>query len=207
MSRDVLELANSMDRQGLEWQTAVQCAPLITGLKVSNLMMLPASCENSLLNLLAETDISCFELGRTGNRVSLLLYREADLEARLMQEANLRILREEGYTGCSVSGILTELANRYAECRNGRCVFPHEMGVFLGYPEEDVRGFIRNRGQHFLMAGYWKVYADAEAKKKLFDAYNRASDTMIRLLHAGRSLPEIIRLYKKKRDRYAGTAA
>ena len=84
MSRDVLELANSMDRQGLEWQTAVQCAPLITGLKVSNLMMLPASCENSLLNLLAETDISCFELGRTGNRVSLLLYREADLEARLM---------------------------------------------------------------------------------------------------------------------------
>ena len=37
MSQDLLDIVQHMDQQGLEWQMAMQCAPLITGLKVSNL--------------------------------------------------------------------------------------------------------------------------------------------------------------------------
>ena len=37
--------------------------------------------------------------------------------------------------------------------------FPHEMGVLLGYPVEDVRGFMEQNGQNALYQGYWKVYA------------------------------------------------
>ena len=36
--------------------------------------------------------------------------------------------------------------------------FPHEIGLFLGYPAEDVAGFISHKGHDFCYSGYWKVY-------------------------------------------------
>ena len=51
--------------------------------------------------------------------------------------------------------------------------FPHEMGVLLGYPLEDVKGFINNRGRIFLYTGYWKVYSDLQQKMDLFGRLNR----------------------------------
>ena len=207
MSSDVLDLAGNMDRQSLEWQLAVQCAPLITGLKVSNLLMLPAACLDSLAELISDSDLSMFLLRQTEHKAVLLLYREKDLEAFLMNGSIREILREEGYTGTDLASILAELKVRYTGCRNGKCIFPHEMGVFLGYPEEDVRGFMKWNGRNFLYAGYWKVYGEKEKKIRLFRAYDRACDTMIRLLNAGRSINEVINLYRNKRDRFAASAA
>ena len=36
--------------------------------------------------------------------------------------------------------------------------FPHEVGLFLGYPPEDVRGFMECRAKGFRCVGCWKVY-------------------------------------------------
>ncbi len=32
--------------------------------------------------------------------------------------------------------------------------FPHEMGLLLGYPVEDVVGFMENNGKNYLYSGY-----------------------------------------------------
>ena len=32
--------------------------------------------------------------------------------------------------------------------------FPHEIGLLLGYPVEDVLGFIRYQGKNYLYTGY-----------------------------------------------------
>ena len=46
--------------------------------------------------------------------------------------------------------------------------FPHEIGVFLGYPLGDVVGFIRNHGRNFTCCGCWKAHGDpVEAQKAL----------------------------------------
>lgn len=29
--------------------------------------------------------------------------------------------------------------------------FPHEIGLFLGYPVDDVTGFIQNKGRNYLL--------------------------------------------------------
>lgn len=50
--------------------------------------------------------------------------------------------------------MLTRLAQRMEAVGD----FPHEVGFFLGYPAEDVVGFIRNKGQNFKFCGRWKVY-------------------------------------------------
>ena len=40
--------------------------------------------------------------------------------------------------------------------------FPHEVGLFLGYPPGDVEGFRLNHGRNFKLCGLWKVYCDME---------------------------------------------
>ena len=47
--------------------------------------------------------------------------------------------------------------------------FPHEIGVILGYPLEDVKGYMENGGQKCLLNGYWKVYNNPEEAKRKFE--------------------------------------
>ena len=69
--------------------------------------------------------------------------------------------------------------------------FPHEIGIFLGYPVEDVRGFIENEGQKYLMIGYWKVYKNLSRAKMIFNEYDRAKDCAVNEFLTGKSLREI----------------
>ena len=190
MSRDVLEIVQNMDRRGVEWQMAMQCAPLIMGLKISNLMMLPRECEAEVLAFLETTDLSVFLLHRTEHRVSLLLFRAGELQAYLRRPEIAAILREAGYPEGDLPELLGIMKERYAANRSRNDDFPHEMGVFLGYPAEDVRGFMEKRQS--LYSGYWRVYGHVEEKKRIFRAYENARDTLIQLLHEGLSLTEIL---------------
>ena len=49
--------------------------------------------------------------------------------------------------------------------------FPHEIGIFLGYPVDDVLGFVKNGGANCLFCGFWKVYSEPEKARKAFDKY------------------------------------
>ena len=71
--------------------------------------------------------------------------------------------------------------------------FPHEIGLLLGYPIEDVEGFIANKGKNYLYAGYWKVYENVEEKKLLFEAYESAKDGVLLLVANGYEIKSIIR--------------
>lgn len=58
--------------------------------------------------------------------------------------------------------------------------FPHEIGLFLSYPPEDVRGFIEHRGHESKCDGCWKVYGDAERATKTFRIYKKCTDCYCR---------------------------
>lgn len=49
------------------------------------------------------------------------------------------------------------------------------MGLFLGYPPEDVQGFMECRAKGFRCVGCWKVYGDAEKAQKLFASYKKCT--------------------------------
>ena len=63
--------------------------------------------------------------------------------------------------------------------------FPHEIGVFLGYPLEDVVGFIRHRGKCFTCCGCWKSYGDPAAARQHFDQLAKCTAVYLRLFHSG----------------------
>ena len=67
------------------------------------------------------------------------VYRPARVARLLAAPHMLDFLAGEGYTPGTADELLDQLAERL--CCEGD--FPHEIGVFLGYPLADVIGFIQ----------------------------------------------------------------
>ena len=55
----------------------------------------------------------------------------------------------------------------------------------LGYPLEDVVGFIRHRGKCFTCCGCWKSYGDPAAARQHFDQLAKCTAVYLRLFHSG----------------------
>lgn len=200
MSQEVFELVQGMDLKSIETQIALQCAPLISGLKVSNLLIISAEDEALVRVILRRSGISFFRLLRTGEKVTFLLFRKNPLEAYLKQQEVEAMLAEAGYAELSLGNILSTFQKRYAHYMSAGGRFPHEMGLLLGYPAEDVKGFVENEGKNFLYSGYWKVYADVEEKRRLFQKFENAKETVIQLLSYGVGIQDILDIYKDENE-------
>lgn len=69
--------------------------------------------------------------------------------------------------------------------------FPHEIGLFLGYPIEDVKGFIENKAECAKCVGCWKVYGDEEKAQKAFDKYKKCERVYRQQWSNGRPLVKL----------------
>ena len=138
MSREIFEIVQGMDLKNIETQLALQCAPLITGLKISNMLIVSNEDEKLVRAILKRTGISCYRLLQNEKKITLLLFRRNQLEKFLEREDVSEVLREEGYVEIQLGRILSIFQMRYRAYMNGSKIFPHEMGLLLGYPVEDV---------------------------------------------------------------------
>ncbi len=66
-------------------------------------------------------------------------------------------LSEKGYEVSNAFDFVNDLFNRM-ENEQG---FPHEIGVILGYPVEDVIEFEKHQGKNCKYCGCWKRYSKA----------------------------------------------
>lgn len=174
-----------------------QCSPVLAGLKPANLFRHENQDRAAFYATVAGWDA---RLAPKGIRLLVLkecphshwylvyLYRPAKLGAALAQPGVGAFLRREGYAlpsdpaspaGCTQ--LLRQLAGRLS-CDGG---FPHEIGVFLGYPLGDVEGFIANRGRNFTCCGCWKSYGDPDAARRHFAQLNKCTAVYLRLFHSG----------------------
>ena len=195
MSQEIYEIVKGMDLENIETQLALQCAPLRTGLKVSNLLIIPKGNEEVVKRILNRTGISFYRLIQTRTKTTFLLFRRNELEEFLSDENVKNVFIRAGYKSLQIGKILRTFSLRYEAYMQGDKSFPHEMGLLLGYPVEDVVGFVENNGKNFLYSGYWKVYENQKAKVKLFDKFKVAEETLIHLLSNGLSMSDIIDIY------------
>lgn len=195
MSQEIYEIVKGMDLENIETQLALQCAPLITGLKVSNLLIISKGNEEVVKRILNRTGILYYRLIQTRTKTTFLLFRRNELEEFLSDENVRNVLMKAGYKSLQIDKILRTFSLRYEAYMQGDKSFPHEMGLLLGYPVEDVVGFVENNGKNFLYSGYWKVYENQKAKVKLFDKFKVAEETLIHLLSNGLSMSDIIDIY------------
>lgn len=198
MCQEVFEIVQKMDQSHIETRLALQCAPLITGIKMANLLIVSTSDEPEVRRILKKSSITYYRLLRKEDKTTFLCFHRLQLAAYLEDPDVQRILTAEGYRDLSLGGIFRTFQMRYQAHMNEQVGFPHEMGLLLGYPVEDVEGFILHKGQNALYSGYWKVYAKVELKKHLFKEYESAKETLIQLLANGYDMPKIIDFYTNR---------
>lgn len=183
--------------RSLESVIVTQCAPTLAGIKPASLFRYNPSSLSGIRQIVRHWDSV---LTRSGLRMRLLKVDHSsgccllyvcrpDWVARLLkEEESLRFLECRGYRGGDVDDMLSQLSRRFYE----RGDFPHEIGIFLGYPLEDVVGFIENRGQNYTFCGCWKSYGDPERARAYFDLCRRCTDWYCRHFEQGVSLQRLV---------------
>lgn len=160
-------------------ESMIRCfaAPLISGLKCGSLLNLsrkkedlPCVWRSIRGDLMKRLSLEAVEISQTQHSVLIFLYRQDLLLKTIASPKARAFLTEHGYADrfSSVEPHLDRLVERF------RFGVPHEVGIFLGYPVEDVAGFIENGGKDSKLSGYWKVYGDEIEALKTFRAYRRA---------------------------------
>ena len=126
---------------------------------------------------------------RRGEELFLVfIYDQWLLEATLLQEGVSSYLEHKGYdVRGGVDGVLQELFLRLARDRQ----FPHEVGVFLGYPLEDVVAYERYAGTKAKFCGSWAVYGDVVAAQAQMTLYKRCSAFCTALFDGGSDFESI----------------
>ncbi len=184
----------------LNEQIAMQCAPLLTGLKPSNLLIIPNGMEKELKELLRGTRCSAYCLSEYDGKQVYLMYRGNELVVYLTERPVQELLMELGYEGGELFTLLQKVSQKYTAHKRERTEFPHELGLLLGYPVVDVRGFMEYKGQNFLYSGYWKVYGNVRETVSLFREFGRAKEFAVQLAEKGYSIADIAAMYYKNKS-------
>ncbi|MBQ9526099.1 MAG: DUF3793 family protein [Fretibacterium sp.] len=109
----------------------------------------------------------------------VMLYRRDILERALADRRASEILTSLGYPLPDLERCLSCLRARY------QLEFPHEIGLFLNYPPEDVLGFMERREAKEHIDGYWKVYGNVKKARRTSRRYRRAEREAARALMSG----------------------
>ena len=123
-----------MEADDVELQLALQCAPLITGLKISNLLTISPEGFTQVGRIVEGSVLSLYPLLETEEKMVILLYREDRLEKYLKMPQVKKLLREAGYESDRLEDILPVFCDRYETYTERGKPFPHELGLLLGYP-------------------------------------------------------------------------
>lgn len=163
------------------------CAPTMASLKCANMMSCPntETCRMDLREIqeeLKDKGIRVRVMYENDRRMLVLVYRPALLEKRMRSGEIRAFLKEYGYEELDVEDALDRLQARIL---SGAGSFPHEIGVFLGCPLEDIRGFIENNGKNGLCCGEWKVYHEPEKALKIFANLKKCRDIYLSLFSNG----------------------
>lgn len=129
-----------------------------------------------------------------GDFYLIYVYRKSKL-IELVNEKNIaEFLREYGYdVNDNGQDDNTEKILVNLKCRvNEGSSFPHEIGVLLGYPLNDVKAFIENEGLNCIMCGIWKVYYDEQNAMKTFCKLKRCKDVYIEKYNLGSSMYDMV---------------
>ena len=186
----------------VETVLARHAAPCLAGIKPANLVAFASAdvqwCNiyNTLLNA---QGIFFRPLCVDKSRAQILVYRKALLARFCLEPEAAAALRSFGYKPeWGIDAIILRLRDRmtaFVSHRNGHCknLFPHEIGLFLGYPVEDVVQYVRTGGQNCLFCGYWKVYSNPERARHLFHQYTECKERFALQIKSGMTICEIVR--------------
>lgn len=161
-----------------EDQIIRNCAPTLAGLKTGSIFTCPCPSRRELHdtlrqinNRLSNKGVRLIPLRFSEKNALLYLYRPQKLSKDLSNKTAARLLQRQGYDPARRDHCIAHLIRKLREESD----FPHEIGLFLGYPAEDVQGFIEHNACGYKCVGCWKVYSDEESARKRFAQYKKCT--------------------------------
>ena len=147
------------------------CAPTLAAIKTGSLFNCTFESQREMTESLRAVNCCLLRKGVTAlplrnrdGKALIYLCRIDMLEADLRDPLAEAILREKGYPEGKPIRRITHLMRRLRECDS----FPHEIGLFLGYPPVDVRGFMEHKTCK--CTGLWKVFESDEKEAQRYFA-------------------------------------
>ena len=169
------------------------CAPTMACLKTGNMFTCAFESREQMTDELRRLNQ---RLGRKGLRILPLRWRDGKallylcrpklLERDLHDPLARKLLAECGYADADANACLARLIARLRTEDD----FPHEVGLFLGYPPADVDGFMHRKGECKL-CGLWKVYDDVEGAVRQFARCRHCTKVYLDCLSRGFSLDRL----------------
>lgn len=179
-------------------------AAVLAGVKPASLFSFcePADAEPSCARCvtrafacsLARVGLKLAVLFRANGRTGFLLYWEHMVDELLASVENRAFLAALGYEPASPRELISALRERlcaYHEPGKRRREYPHEVGLILGYPLEDVRGFMEG-GLSETCRGPWRVYGDRQAAERRFDVLKAHERSCRERFENGASLADLL---------------
>lgn len=147
------------------------CSATLAGLKTGNLVLCPMDDQKVLDEAvrrvnrqLAPRGLMLIPLRKRGDKALLYLVRPDRLKEDLSHHLAKKVLEAKEYPIEHPTLCIRELMRRINEDEE----FPHEVGLFIGYPAEDVCGFMEKGISCAKCIGNWVVHGDEEGAKKRF---------------------------------------
>ncbi|MCY6484473.1 DUF3793 family protein [Clostridium aestuarii] len=189
LSRNILEVIDEFDdKQYLMSIIIFNAAPVIAKQKASYLIIFHDKGKRNLCDLWIkykkdikeQINIEFYELKNLKDSIVVLFYDQNQIKEILKEKKYIKFLKKFGYNSkMSINQILKVLKERY------EVTCPHEIGIFLGYPLEDVVEFIEYPNKKCLMFGYWKVYNNINYAKNTFKIYDECRNRVMKLILQG----------------------
>lgn len=174
-------------------------APTFCGIKPSSLFTLAKNDFSDSdfrywKNLLKKQNLSLVAFESSSGRWVIFAYNFIWLRQILSDSVIQAYLRGKEYSNpMHTLQTIKDLLDRLKK-KSG---FPHEIGIFLGYPFEDVIHFEENQGRNCKYCGYWKSYCNPEEAKRCCNQYKCCSQMCKQWFEEGLSVPQIINKYKE----------
>lgn len=132
---------------------------------------------------LSHINLNYIELRESDDSIILMIYDEKILIKELDKQEQIDFLVNLGYPEeIEINEYVKTLKERYEKYH---C--PHELGLFLGIPFEDVKDFMECTNKKCLLCGYWKVYNNSDEAKMIFSQYDEIKDYTIKSILEGNS--------------------
>ena len=150
-----------------EEMLVMHCSPTLAGQKTGNLFSCSYRDSKEVLGflrhwntMLREKGIRLLPLRFKNGKALIYVYRPSQLNKDFHNDGVCQLLAQQGYCTENCQQCVVRLIHKLRESAE----FPHEIGLFLGYPCEDVKGFIENKAARAKCVGC--LWSTATRKKR-----------------------------------------
>lgn len=171
------------------------CSPTMAGLKTASMYSCPIGDRETferrfgrIRDIFYKHGIMIIPLKYMTKRVLLYMYRPDMLKRDLDNDRAKEILQSLGYPVGDMNKCMEHLIYHLNKDEH----FPHEIGLFLGYPPEDVAGFMYEGAHMAKCVGTWRVYSNESVARKRFDMFKRCTRVYSNAYKRHHSLEKLI---------------